>query len=113
MVRFWHDCEQCLTLPSHAAAELSYRANVNETGETYPPSPEKVIKFIRDLSFSNFQPHKASNQSISSPPIDQPNEGQTEVPESLKQEIQTVMTGIWGRQFSDNDMKVSSYRICW
>ncbi|KAL8687403.1 MAG: hypothetical protein Q9218_006412 [Villophora microphyllina] len=82
-------------------------------GETYPPTPEKVIKFTRDISFSNFQPHKASNQSISSPPFDQPNEGQQDVPESLKQEIQTVMTGIWGRQFSDNDMKISSYRICW
>ncbi|KAL8897116.1 MAG: hypothetical protein Q9207_007377, partial [Kuettlingeria erythrocarpa] len=81
-------------------------------GETYPPTPEKVIKFTRDISFSNFQAHKASGQSISSPPIDRPNEGQTDVPESLKREIQTVMNGIWGRQFSDNEMKISSYRIC-
>ncbi|KAL9609985.1 MAG: hypothetical protein Q9167_005287 [Letrouitia subvulpina] len=82
-------------------------------GETYPPTPENIIKVTRDISFSNFQLHKASKQCISSPPVDQLNEGQMNVPESLKKEIQTVMKGIWGREFSDNDMKTSFYRICW
>ena len=88
-------------------------ANAEDIGETYPPTPDKILKFTRDISFSNFQQHQASRQNISSPPIDQPNEGQMDVPQSLKREIQIVMEGIWGRQFSDNDMKTSSHRICW
>ena len=81
------------------------------TGETYPPTPENVMKFCRSISFSNSYCHEASDQIISSPPPAQFDEGQRDVSESLKKEIQIVMKGCWGRQIEG--MEIDSYRICW
>ena len=86
-------------------------ANEPLSGEAYPPTPEKVMKFCRDISFSNFYKHAESGQMISTPPLDQEDEGQSNVPLGLKDEIQTVMKGIWGKQAEG--MEIDSYRICW
>ena len=69
------------------------------------------MKFTRDISFSNYYRHKSSAQPISTPPPDEPNEGQMDVPQSLKRGIQEVMTGCWGQQIEG--MQIDSYRICW
>ena len=69
------------------------------------------MKFCRDISFSNFYKHAKLGQMISTPPFEQENEGQSNAPKALRDEIQTVMKGIWGRQA--DGMEVDSYRICW
>lgn len=69
------------------------------------------MKFCRDISFSNFYKHAKSGQMISTPPFEQKNEGQSNVPKALQDEIGTVMKGIWGRQA--DGMEIDSYRICW
>ena len=69
------------------------------------------MKFCRDISFSNLYKHNELGQIISTPPLEQKDEGQSNVPKGLRDEIQTVMKGIWGRQA--DGMAIDSYRICW
>ena len=69
------------------------------------------MKFCRDISFSNFYKHNKLGKMISTPPLEQKDEGQSSVPKGLRDEIQTVMKGIWGRQA--DGMEIDSYRICW
>ena len=86
-------------------------ANEPLSGEAYPPTSEKVMKFCRDISFSNFYKHAESGRVISTPPLDQEDEGQPSTPQRLKDEIQIVMKGIWGRRAKC--MEIDCYRICW
>ena len=64
------------------------------SGEVYPPTPENVMKFCRDISFSNFYKHNELGQMMSTPPLEQKDEGQSSVPKGLGDEIQTVMKGM-------------------
>jgi sarcosine oxidase/L-pipecolate oxidase len=81
------------------------------SGETYPPTPENILKFCRDKSFTHNWTHSASNQIISSPPHDKADERQSECPASLRREIAEVMSNIFGADGAE--LAIESYRICW
>lgn len=69
------------------------------------------MEFCRDISFSNSYKHAKTGKIISTPPFEQTDEGQYNVPQRLKDELQTVVRGIWGKQAVG--MEFDSYRICW
>ncbi|KAI9798298.1 MAG: hypothetical protein M1833_004870 [Piccolia ochrophora] len=79
-------------------------------GETMPIAPGGIMKITRDISFKNTYTHEASGQVISAPP-DEPDYGQHTIPQGLRDEIETVKKGIYGRQVAD--LSIDSYRICW
>ncbi|KAI4163404.1 MAG: hypothetical protein LQ342_002911 [Letrouitia transgressa] len=80
-------------------------------GEILPPTPEGVLKFCRDVSFSNKRQHPELSKIISSPPTDQPNEGQKVPPQDLRDEIDRVKKDLFGKQADEMDF--DQYRVCW
>lgn len=81
-------------------------------GEVLPPTHDGVLKFCRDVTFTNKLYHAESNQTISAPPsrASQRTWGQ-DVPSSLKQEIFDVMVKIFGNEVKGFEFE--SYRMCW
>lgn len=75
-----------------------------------PVTPGNILKFTRDLSFKNTQLHSASGQMISMPP-DKPDQDQYLIPKGLRNEIDAVRKGIFGKRAED--LQIDGYRICW
>ncbi|KAL8747091.1 MAG: hypothetical protein Q9190_000998 [Brigantiaea leucoxantha] len=84
----------------------------NVLGETMPPTPDNLLKFCRDFSFTHKTHHAASGQTISVPPLS-PSQStwSQDVPQGLKDEIREVMTRMYGREVEG--FKFESYRMCW
>jgi sarcosine oxidase / L-pipecolate oxidase len=82
------------------------------TGEMVPLSPEGYLKFNFELSFTNKESHQASGQIISVPPsrLSQ-STWSHDVPDELKQGVQTVMKHIYGKEL--DGMEIENYRMCW
>ena len=88
-----------------------HRAGVTH-GEIYPPTPDKVFKFCRDISFANTYRHPGTCEDISTPPEDgSHHEDQSYAPRILKDEIALVMKGILGKEAEG--LEIQSYRVCW
>jgi hypothetical protein len=77
-----------------------------------PPTPDGLLKFCRDVSFTNNVHHEASGQTFSIPPpgADQ-NTWTGDVQQGLKDEISDVMMQIYGKDAEAFEFK--SFRICW
>lgn len=82
------------------------------TGESIPPTPEGLLKFTYETSFTNKIFHKALGQTISVPPeaLNQ-NTWHSEVPQGLKDEVLGVKAAFYGKAVED--LKVESYRMAW
>lgn len=79
-----------------------------------PPTPDNQLKFIRDIPFRNTVLHPVSGLRLSVPCTDTDKSQWTtpdRVPTGLKEEIVTVIKGIFGKE--GNVLKPSSYRLCW
>ena len=74
-----------------------------------PANVENELKFARDVSFTNTVEH-ASGLRISMPP-DEPLYSQWDVPQSLKDELETVSQGIFGKEV--DKLELENHRICW
>ncbi|KUJ07463.1 sarcosine oxidase [Mollisia scopiformis] len=82
-------------------------------GECIPPTPQKMLKFNYEVSFTNKEFHDGSGQTISVPParLDQSTWSQA-VPQGLKKdEIHTVVDHVFGKWI--DGIKIEDYRICW
>ena len=83
-------------------------------GETMPPTPDRQLKFIRDIPFKNTIHHAASGQSFSIPLTDAERSQWTsppKIPTGIRDEISTVMNGIYGKQV--HGLQPSTMRFCW
>jgi hypothetical protein len=79
-----------------------------------PPTPKDQLKFIRDMPFKHTVDHPASGQRISVPFTNKERSQWTtpdKMPTSIKNEIATVMDGIYGKQVEG--LKVDDIRFCW
>ena len=77
-----------------------------------PPTPDRQLKFIRDVPFRNTIDHPESSQSFSVPLTSIERSQWTspdKMPSSIKTEIDIVVHGIYGAQGLEPDM----YRLCW
>ncbi|KAL8714148.1 MAG: hypothetical protein Q9220_001876 [cf. Caloplaca sp. 1 TL-2023] len=81
-------------------------------GETMPPTPDGLLKFCRDVSFTHNIYHTASGQTISVPPSP-PSQStwSQDVPPGLKEEAFNVMTQTYGKEVEG--LEFESYRMCW
>ena len=83
-------------------------------GETMPPTPNRQLKFIRDVPFRNTVYHSASNQSFSVPLTSTERSQWTspdKMPSGIRKEIDTVMNGIYGKKAEG--LRPDVYRFCW
>jgi hypothetical protein len=76
-----------------------------------PPTPDGLIKFVRDASFKNTYLHTTSGTVISAPQGG-PDQAQHDVPKGLQAELSSVVEGIFGNEIL-GDWKFDSLRICW
>ncbi|RQM06696.1 hypothetical protein DH86_00001309, partial [Scytalidium sp. 3C] len=78
-------------------------------GQVLPPSPDGILKFCVDVSFTNNSYHEISGQTISIPPegIDT----QYSVPKGLEMECHRVVERIYGKELEG--FEFDSFRICW
>jgi len=79
-----------------------------------PPTPDKQLKFIRDMPLRNTVHHAASGQKISVPFIDKARSQWTSrenMPAQLVGEVDNVMNGCYGKEIKG--LKPSHYRLCW
>ena len=83
-------------------------------GETMPPTPDRQLKFIRDVPFRNTIYHPGSSQSFSVPLTSIQGSQWTspnKMPRSIKNEIDTVLNGIFGKEA--RGLRPDMYRFCW
>ena len=83
-------------------------------GETMPPTPERQLKFIRDVPFRNTMYHPDSNQSFSVPLTSIERSQWTSpdsMPSSVREEIDMVLNGIYGKEAKE--LRPDMYRFCW
>ena len=67
------------------------------------------MKICRNLGFTHSQYHP---EGITlSTPLEETLQSPRLVPQVLRDEVQVVMKGIWGRQAEEMD--IDEYRICW
>lgn len=79
-----------------------------------PPTPERQLKFIRDVPFRNTIYHPASGQSFSVPlsSIERSQWTSSDsMPSSIKREVDTVLKGIYGTEAKG--LRPDVYRFCW
>ena len=79
-----------------------------------PPTPDRQLKFIRDVPFRNTLYHPASCQSFSVPLTSTERSQWTSpesMPSSIKKEIDTVLNGIYGK--NGKGLRPNTYRFCW
>lgn len=70
------------------------------------------MKFNYQVSFTNNEFHAPSGQTISMPPLSESGSAWTQdVPEGLKDEIQTVVKHTYGDWIEG--LEIENYRICW
>ena len=77
-----------------------------------PPTPDRQLKFIRDVPFRNTIDHPESGQLFSVPLTSIERSQWTssdKMPSSIKTEIDMVLNGIYGHIGFRPDM----YRFCW
>lgn len=79
-------------------------------GASFLINAENELKFARDVSFIINTIEHASGLRISMPP-DEPLYSQREVPQSLKDELETVSQGIFGKEL--DSLELENHRICW
>ncbi|KAI9774044.1 MAG: hypothetical protein M1839_001929 [Geoglossum umbratile] len=81
-------------------------------GETIPPTPDGLLKFISELSFTRMVYHEQLKKTISIPPdpISQ-NTWSQDIPLGLKQEVRRVMKHMYGMEAEG--LEVETYRMCW
>ena len=79
-----------------------------------PPTPDRQLKFIRDITMKNTIEHPISGQQISVPLISTDRSQWTtaeNTPRQLREEIDTVMKGIFGKEVQG--LSPATYRLCW
>ena len=77
-----------------------------------PPTPDGLLKFCRDVGFTNNTYHEASQQRISIPPTPATQSTwSNDAPEALKQEVRDIMTKTYGQEIEG--FTFESYRMCW
>ena len=79
-----------------------------------PPTPQRQLKFIRDVPFRNTVYHPASNQSLSVPLISAERSLWTSpenMPKGIRKEVDTVLNGIYGKEVKG--LRPDVYRFCW
>ena len=77
-----------------------------------PPTPDRQLKFIRDVPFRNTINHPESSQSFSVPLTSVERSQWTssdKMPSSIKTEIDMVLNGIYGAK----GLRPDTYRFCW
>lgn len=78
-----------------------------------PPTPDRQLKFIRDVPFRNTIDHPESRQSFSVPLTSVERSQWTssdKMPTSIKAEIDMVLNGIYGEA---KGLRPDMYRFCW
>ena len=79
-----------------------------------PPTPDRQLKFIRDVPFRNTIDHPESSQSISVPLTSIERSQWTssdKMPSSIKKEIHMVLNGIYGKEAKG--LRPDMNRFCW
>ena len=79
-----------------------------------PPTPNRQLKFVRDVPFRNTVYHPASNQSFSVPLTSTERSQWTSLdnmPGGIRREIDTVLNGIYGKEVKG--LRPDVYRFCW
>lgn len=79
-----------------------------------PPTPQRQLKFIRDVPFRNTVYHPASGQSISVPltSIERSRWTSPEnMPSGIREEVGRVLNGIYGKEIKG--LRPDVYRFCW
>ena len=78
-----------------------------------PPTPNRQLKFIRDVPFRNTIYHPESSQSFSVPLTSIERSQWTssdKMPSSVKTEIDMVVNGMYGEA---KGLRPDMYRLCW
>lgn len=77
-----------------------------------PLTPDGYLKFNFETSFTNFQLHRESRQMISMPPSRRSQSvWSQDVPEELKEKVQTAVKHIYGKEVEG--LPIKNYRMCW
>ena len=88
-----------------------YLAESGLAGQTMPSTPDGLLKFCRDVSFSNMVAVTEYGKTYSVPP-DAEEYDQWSVPDKLKEEIRSVQQGLYGHELA-KEFRTANYRICW
>ena len=112
-------CEAAVNLTDEQRARFRdlpvFVLDANETrGETMPPTPEGELKFIRDIKFANTVTDEKSGKQMLVPLTGKYTSQWTDpekVPLGLREEIRTVIKGIYGKH--GTDLTPAKYRFCW
>ncbi|CAD6573946.1 MAG: hypothetical protein ASARMPREDX12_006334 [Alectoria sarmentosa] len=83
-------------------------------GEAMPPTPQRQLKFIRDVPFRNTVYHPASDQSLSVPLTSTERSLWTSpenMPSGIRREVDTVLNGVYGTKVKG--LRPDVYRFCW
>ena len=80
-------------------------------GETMPSTPDGLLKFCRDVSFSNMVGVTEYGTTHSVPPYAEEYD-QWSIPEKLKDDIRSVQRGLYGEKLAE-EFHIANYRICW
>ena len=83
-------------------------------GETMPPNSKGELKFIRDMKFANTVVHPKTGEKMMVPMTGKKTSQWTQpdsVPSGLREEIATVIKGIYGKHAAD--LQPATYRFCW
>lgn len=85
---------------------------MDSIGESIPPTPDGLLKFTFELSFTNMEKHEKSGQIISMVPsrVSQ-STWSHDVPEGLQKEVRTVIKHVYGKEVEG--LEVENYRMCW
>jgi hypothetical protein len=81
-------------------------------GETIPPTPDCLLKFTFELSFTHMAYHEQLKKAISIPPdpVSQ-NIWSQDIPLGLKQELRRVMKHMYGTEAEG--LEAETYKMCW
>ena len=83
-------------------------------GETMPPNSKGESKFIRDVKFANTVVHPKTGEKMMVPMTGNKTSQWTQpdsIPSGLREEIATVIKGIYGKHAAD--LQPATYRFCW
>ena len=83
-------------------------------GETMPPTLDGELKFIRDVKFANTITHPKTGEKMMVPMTGKKTSqwtGPESIPSGLREEIATVIKGIYGRHA--DGLAPATYRFCW
>jgi hypothetical protein len=82
-------------------------------GESMGMTPDGILKFNCDISFTNMRAHPATGEQMSIPPDSTDETGWTteSFPKKLRERSDKVKKGCYGAAV--DGMKVEAYRMCW